>query len=236
MVEFAINNTPNRTTGYTAFFLNYGYHPLSPVQMLSSTNETNNEAVNQFVSRLQSDFGIALEQLNKAGEAMKQFADRRRREEVLYKPGDFELLSTRYLRMKNCPAKLQRRFVGPFKVIERISRVAYRLDLPAEWRTHPVFHSSLLKLWQESHWSCPVDAPSPEFEVEGTPYYTVERILRWRKIRRGRRSEREFLVIWKGYPVDEAEWISERNFADPTGLKELLEQGKPVEDLGAGSR
>ena len=52
VVEFAINNTPNRTTGYTTFFLNYGYHPLSPAQMLSSTSKTNNEAVNQFTSRL----------------------------------------------------------------------------------------------------------------------------------------------------------------------------------------
>ena len=64
----------------------------------------------------------------------------------------------------------------------------------------------------------------------------MERILRWRKIRRGRRHEREYLVIWKGYPVDEAEWISERNFADPAGLKELLEKDEPVEDVGAESR
>ena len=167
---------------------------------------------------------------------MKKFADRRRREEVQYKPSDLVLLSTRYLRMKNYPAKLQRRFVGPFKVIEQISRVAYRLELPAEWRAHPVFHSSLLKLWQESHWSCPVDAPAPEFEVEGTPYYTVERILHWRKIRRGRRNERKFLVIWTGYSIDEAEWIPERNFFDKAGLNELLGQNKPMEDLGAGSR
>ena len=45
VVEFAVNNTPNRTTGYTAFYLNYGFHPLSPAQMLSKTEETNNEAV-----------------------------------------------------------------------------------------------------------------------------------------------------------------------------------------------
>ena len=29
-VEFVVNNTPNRTTAYTTFFLNYGYYPLSP--------------------------------------------------------------------------------------------------------------------------------------------------------------------------------------------------------------
>ena len=28
VIEFAVNNTPNRTTGYSSFYLNYGYHPL----------------------------------------------------------------------------------------------------------------------------------------------------------------------------------------------------------------
>ena len=107
MVEFAVNNTPNRTTCYTAFYLNYGYYPLSPAQMLSKIEETNNEAVHQFVARLQGDFRIAMEQLTRAGEAMKKFADRRRRDEPVYSPGDLMLLSTRHLRMRNCLAKLQ---------------------------------------------------------------------------------------------------------------------------------
>ena len=52
--------------------------------MLSSTAETNNEAVNQPLSRLQSGFQTALEQLNKAGEALKKFANREQRDETLY--------------------------------------------------------------------------------------------------------------------------------------------------------
>ena len=214
VVEFAVNNTPNQTTGYTAFYLNYGFHPLSPAQMLSKTEETNNEAVQQFTTRLQQDFQTALQQLTQAGEAMKRFADRRRREEPVYRPGDLVLLSTRHLRMRGGPAKLQRRFVGPFRVESQISRVAYRLELPDQWRIHPVFHSSLLKPWNQSTWSCPVEAPQPEFEVDDGPVYNVERILRWRSVRRGRRRVREFLVTWEGFPLDEAEWIQEADFHD----------------------
>ena len=84
VVEFAVNNTPNRTTGYTAFYLNYGYYLLSPAQMLSQTEAINNEAVQQFTSQLQEDFRTALEQLHKAGEAMKRFAGQRQREEPAY--------------------------------------------------------------------------------------------------------------------------------------------------------
>ena len=41
-IEFAVNNTPNRTTGYSAFYLNYGFHPLHPLQLLHSPEETRN--------------------------------------------------------------------------------------------------------------------------------------------------------------------------------------------------
>ena len=65
VIEFAVNNTPNRTTGYSSFYLNYGYHPLHPLQLLHSPEETRNEAVVQFTSRLQSDFQAAVHQLTR---------------------------------------------------------------------------------------------------------------------------------------------------------------------------
>ena len=30
VIEFAVNNTPNRTTGYSSFYLNYGFIPCTP--------------------------------------------------------------------------------------------------------------------------------------------------------------------------------------------------------------
>ena len=81
-------------------------------------------------------------------------------------------------------AKLQCCFVGPFRVETQISRVAYKLELPEHWRVHPVFHSSLLKPFQQSSWGCPVEAPQPDVEVDDGPGNVVDRILRWRSVQR----------------------------------------------------
>jgi len=42
--------------------------------------------------------------------------------------------------------KLSPRYVGPYKIIQRICQVAYKLELPPEMSlVHPVFHVSMLK-------------------------------------------------------------------------------------------
>ena len=58
------------------------------------------------------------------------------------------LLLTRNLAIKNTLAKLQKRFVGPFKVTERIGTQAYKLKLPDHFKVHNDFHLSLLKGWK----------------------------------------------------------------------------------------
>jgi len=50
------------------------------------------------------------------------------------------------LKLGNC-TKLAARFCGPFEILDRISLVAYMLELPSSMNVHNLFHVSLLKMY-----------------------------------------------------------------------------------------
>ena len=69
------------------------------------------------------------------------------------------------------------------------------------------------------------DAPDVE-----EPYYEIERILRWRKVKRNKNILKEYLVLWKGYPIEEASWVQAGQFSHPGQLKNYLEEDNPQEE------
>ena len=146
----------------------------------------------------------------------REQANRSRREE-LFHVGDKVLLSTRHIRVdQHLPSKLRRRFIGPYKVTERISSVAYRLELPPTWKIHYVFHVANLKRFRKSEEFNREDVPPPPIIVEGEEEYEVDSILR----HKGQGARRLYLVVWKGYPITEASWEPESNLRNASRLLE----------------
>ena len=114
----------------------------------------------------------------------KRYTDARRRDVNYYNVDNLLLLATKNLHLQG-PRKLQDRFVGPFRVLQRIGETAYKLDLSggrhrqALRNIHDVFHVSLLRPHQDNGLGTDV----PPIEVDGDMEFEVEAILKHRQIR-----------------------------------------------------
>ena len=145
--ELAINNAVNSSTKQTPFYLNYGYHPLTPATLgVHRLHGSTNQVATEFYQRMQTDLEAARQQLAAAQQRQAHYANLKR-QDAAFDVGDRVLLSTANLRLRiDGPAsKFNVKWTGPFTILERVGAVAYRLDLPATMKIHPVFHISLLK-------------------------------------------------------------------------------------------
>ena len=98
-VAMTINTLPNSSTGYSLFFLNYGYHPVLLVELLKADEEVKIEAVDNFVSRIQREWDHAKRNLLHSVQRQQQYYNQRHRM-VKYKVGDLLLLSSKNLSFK----------------------------------------------------------------------------------------------------------------------------------------
>ena len=67
-------------------------------------------------------------------------------------------------------------------------------------------------------------------DADQPQYFDIEKILRWRWNSKTQWRQREFLVLWQGYPVEEAEWIPASFFSDPDALQEDVRIGRIPEE------
>ncbi|KAA3473973.1 ty3-gypsy retrotransposon protein [Gossypium australe] len=105
--------------------------------------------------------------------------------------------------------KLSLRFIGPYKIIERIGPVAYRLLLPPELeKIHNVFHVSMLRRYRSnpSHVIAPI-----EVEIQSDLSYREEPIRILARETKDLRNKRISLVkvLWRKHEVEEATWEPE---------------------------
>jgi hypothetical protein len=134
------NNSRNSTISFAPNELLIGWEPpLAMEQRVESKNLTAEE----YLSNTRRNQLMAIHALNK----------------VTYKntipPSPWKIGQSVWLEGKNLPlpygtAKLAPPQHGPFKIIKIVLPVAVRLELPAQWSIHPVFHTSLLMPYVET--------------------------------------------------------------------------------------
>jgi hypothetical protein len=149
MVEFAMNSSVSRSTGYAPFDLTFGYIPTLR-GLLDQVPTTAKPGVREFANRARQCLSEAHDSIIAARVSQTFHANKRRREEQLYNPGDRVWLSTENLTMpKGRVRKLMPKFIGPFTV-QRADHdhSNYSLELSPEMvarRINPTFHASVLR-------------------------------------------------------------------------------------------
>ena len=99
--------------------------------------------------------------------------------------------------------KLSLRYYGPFPIIARLGKVAYKLQLPENSHIHPVFHMSLLKKYVGGQ---PVSLKLPTRNSSEEPTLEPEAILDRRVIYQQGAPLIQVLVKWSQLPMDDNAW------------------------------
>jgi len=227
VAQFAYNSAKQNTTTMSPFYANYGMEPSSfhePRVLLSeapaATIKTNK--LRELHSSIQKD----IEFLNIR---MEMYYNRTHQEMPTVEEGGEVYLLTRNLRTTRPNKKLDFKKIGPFKVMKRIGKVNYKLQLPTEKRRgrkqHDVFHASLLEPAPEQlrNRTNAINT-SIEPNEENDDIFEVERILDFET--RGRK--RWYYIKWKGYGEEDNSWEPEKNIIDKTMLAEYHRQHPPA--------
>ncbi|XP_035989600.1 chromo domain-containing protein cec-1-like [Fundulus heteroclitus] len=84
-------------------------------------------------------------------------------------------------------------------------------------KVHPTFHVSRIKPVNTSSLSPTTTPPPPPRLVDGSPVYTVKRILKSRKWGRGT----QYLIDWEGYGPEERQWVPARHVLDKSLIRDF---------------
>ncbi|KAK1439957.1 hypothetical protein QVD17_05782 [Tagetes erecta] len=172
LVEFSYNNSYQASIKMAPFEALYGRKCRSPLcwAEVGDVQLTGPEIVQETTDKI---FKIK-ERLVTARSRQKSYADKRR------KPLEFAVDDRVMLKVSpwkgavrfGKKGKLSPRYVGPFRIIERVGPVAYRLELPDELgNVHDTFHISNLKkcLSDES-----LVIPLREIRIDDKMYFVEE--------------------------------------------------------------
>ena len=225
--EIATNMAKQSSTDFAPFELNYGHMPDMPLDIVNGQPRTASTYENRIV-RQQAYIKQAQDNLRTAIQHQEEYANRSRRS-LDIKVNDEVMLRTRNLNLvlPGQSRKLIPKMVGPFKVMAAIGKVAFRLQLPAHMKCHPVFHISQLERYYDDADDQFIDRPASRQRTVTTPEWEVEEILdEWvthEGTGRNRRDNTWYFVKWVDFPLadanDESNWYAREDFIDANGTK-----------------
>ena len=209
LIEFSYNNSYQASIGMPPYEALYGRKCRSPIHWYETREKQLHKT--EFIQEAVESIQKIHQRMKTAQDRQKSYADKRRR------PLEFNEEDEVFLKiapMKGVmrfgkKGKLSPRYIGPFQIVKRIGKVAYRLALPPELAAvHDVFHVSMLKKY----------IPDPSHVIKHEPIQIHEdmtyeeqpvQILAREEKRLRNRSIPLVKILWRNQKVEEATWERE---------------------------
>ncbi|GKD07398.1 putative reverse transcriptase domain-containing protein [Tanacetum coccineum] len=212
LVEFSYNNSYHASIKAAPFEALYGRKCRSPVcwAEVGEVQLTGPEIVQETTEKI-----IQIKQrMQAARDRQKSYADLKR------KPMEFQVGDKVMLKVSPWKGvvrfgkrgKLNPRYVGPFKVLEKVGSVAYKLELPEELsRVHNTFHVSNLK---KCHADEPLAVPLDGLHFDDKLQFVEEPVeIMDREVKRLKRSRIPLVKVrWNSRRGPEFTWEREDQF------------------------
>jgi len=217
-MEFAYNNSFQATIQMAPYEALYGRKCRSPLfwDDIGERDSVSQAIGPEMTQRMIDDVRLIRDRMKQAQDRQKSYADLKRKK-IEFQPGDkvfVKVAPYKHVMRFGKKGKLAPRYIGPFEVLERVGRVAYRLALPPHLeRVHDVFHVSLLRRYipDPSHM-----LEMGEVELADDLAYQerpVQILDRRTKELRGK-SIPLVKVLWRNHRVEEATWETEQEMRE----------------------
>lgn len=203
LAEYWYNTNYHSSTNVTPYEVVYGQPP--PVHLPYLAGESKVQVVAKCLEEREKMTLIFKFHLLRAQHSMKQLADKHRSERS-FELGDWVFLKLQPYRqhsvVNRSSQKLAPKYYGPYKIMDKFGPVAYKLQLPATFQIHPVFHVSQLKKLVGDV-STTTHLPSVIYE---TLTKNPEIILERKMVQRRGQAATMVLVKWANQLREEASW------------------------------
>ena len=209
LIEFSYNNSYHTSIGMAPFEALYGRKCRSPL----CWNDISETVVlgPQLIEETMQQVRMIQARIQAAQDRQKSYADLKRREEE-FEVGDKVLLKVSPMKgvMRfGKKGKLSPKYIGPYEILARVGKVAYRLALPMELeKVHNVFHISQLRRYVPDA----THILQPEIIELDSALTDVERPVKIldTKVRSTRNKEvRIVKVLWRNQNSEEQTWEAE---------------------------